>query len=179
MVKTILILPILATLATANPANRETCLTEWIQKKMSTTPNHVLYKSVDARLELAAEIENAAARYPVAFPELILLYAYRESSFKIDAVGKIGEKGIMQFGQMTRAVCESHLKLDLTKRQDQLYCGAYWIQRLAERCGSLQSGLAAYNSKGGRCGGTPKGLRKAKSRLERAQKMKGHCNGTK
>jgi hypothetical protein len=144
-----------------------------MQDLVKDRPNHILNKDVEKREAIAKEILEASYVYPVAFPELILFISYRESQFNPKAIGDGGKStGIMQLGFVARRVCKKDMGLDLRKRSNQLKCGAYWVQRFAEECGSLHSGLAAYNSKKGRCGGTPRGARMARHRIRMARRMR-------
>lgn len=144
-----------------------------MQDLVKDRPNHILNKDPGKREVIAREILAASAEYPVAFPELILFISYRESQFNPRAIGDGGKStGIMQLGFVVRRVCKQELGFDLSKRSMQLKCGAYWVQRFTERCGSLHSGLAAYNSKKGRCGGTPRGARMARHRIRTATRMR-------
>jgi hypothetical protein len=144
-----------------------------MQELVSDRPNHILNKDESKREMIAREILEASNSYPVAFPELILFISYRESQFNPRAIGDDGRStGIMQIGFAARRVCKKEMGFDLRKRSDQLKCGAYWVQRLAEECGSLHSGLAAYSSKKGRCGGTPRGARIARQRIRKAKRMR-------
>lgn len=136
-------------------------------------PNHVLNRNPDMRDLLAAEILRASTEFPSAFPELLVFVSYKESDFNPKALGDDGRsKGVMQLGFVTRKVCRQELGADLRKREHQIKCGAYWIHRLAKECGTLQRGLAAYSSKGGRCGGTPRGARVARYRIRMAKKIR-------
>jgi hypothetical protein len=144
-----------------------------MQDLVKDRPNHILNKDAGKREIIAREILEASNAYPVAFPELVLFISYRESQFNPKAIGDGGKStGIMQLGFTARRVCRKELGLNLRKRSNQLKCGAYWVQRFAEKCGSLHSGLAAYNSKKGRCGGTPRGSRMARHRIRKAKCMR-------
>jgi hypothetical protein len=144
-----------------------------MQDLVKDRPNHILNRDAEKRETIAKEILAASNLYPVAFPELILFISYRESQFNPRAIGDDGRStGIMQIGFAARMVCKKEMGFNLRKRSDQLKCGAYWVQRLAEECGSLHSGLAAYNSKKGRCGGTPRGARIARHRIRTANRMR-------
>lgn len=148
-------------------------LTGIIGELMSEQPRHKLSRVHDEREALAREILEASEKYPVAFPELVLWVAYKESTFSPRRTGDGGRsKGIMQFGLVVRRGCKKELGLNLKERADQLVCGAYWIQRLEKRCGSLHRGLAAYSSKGGLCGGTPRGSRIARNRIAKAKRLR-------
>jgi len=95
------------------------------------------------RRAMAEQIAKAAADNDV--PALLLtLIAKRESSFDPSAIGSShGEIGILQVHGLAARGCE------LDTVEGQLDCGAKWMRRAFEVCGSWDKAIIAYAS--GRC----------------------------
>jgi hypothetical protein len=95
------------------------------------------------RRAMAEQIAKAAADNDVP-PLLVTLMAKRESSFDPSAIGfSRGEIGILQVHGLAARGCE------LDTVEGQLACGARWMRRAFEVCGSWDRAIVAYAS--GRC----------------------------
>lgn len=110
-------------------------------------PQHPLHTDHSTLDQLATDIVVAGRRWGVD-PYLLATLAYRESSFRPRARGKLGEFGLVQMhGPPLRRCRTAGVLLDT--QQGQLYCGARYLAELVESCGSLRGGLTAYAC--GRC----------------------------
>lgn len=159
------------------------CLGKIIKDLLSDTPNHVLYRNEEKRMEFVEEVKAVAKMFDID-PILIIYTAYKESGFDKRAKGDYKKDGIprshgmLQFGYVVRKECRKQLNLNLKRRFDQLICFGYWVNRLRQNneCGSLKKALTAYGSKGGTCRGTPKGRRIAKHRIQMTKELRcKHC----
>lgn len=74
-------------------------------------------------------------------PPLLLSMAYYESSYKVTAVGARGEIGLLQTGDQARTVCACD---DLQTPDGQIMCGACWLRRAHDACGTLEGALTMY-----------------------------------
>lgn len=91
-----------------------------------------------ARREMAEKIVKAAEAYEV--PALLLtVMAERESSFQVEAIGAArGEVGILQVHGLAARGC------DLSTAEGQLACGASWLRKAFETCGTWERAITAY-----------------------------------
>jgi len=115
------------------------------------------------RLRLARAARVAADRFDV--PVLLLLtIGYRETVFRPLEVGDVGRSlGIMQVGIMGRRKCKEFCK-EIKTVEGGTMCGACWLDKGRQWCGSLHGGLMAYVS--GKCKAkTPAAHRTFNSRL--------------
>lgn len=90
-----------------------------------------------ARREMAEKIAFAAERCNVP-PLLLTVIAKRESSFDPEAVGSLGEIGILQVHGLAAKDC------DLSTVDGQLACGASWLRKSFDKCGTWDRAIAAY-----------------------------------
>jgi soluble lytic murein transglycosylase-like protein len=110
-------------------------------------PTHTLNRDSDARERLALALIEAGDEYDVS-PYLLLVMAYRESSLKMSAIGKLGEKGLFQLHGVAKETCPEKLSDDpITHAR----CGARWLRLSFAMCGgrSWENAVAAYGA--GRC----------------------------
>lgn len=109
----------------------------------------------EARLRAMAGEFVSAARAHNLDPWLLAAMALRESALNPDAVGAIGEVGVMQLhprsarGRRAISACR--------RSPDRCTAAVIWLaaeglREAIDRCGSIESGLGAYNR--GRCGET-------------------------
>lgn len=106
---------------------------------------------------------DAATEHSV--PALLLVaMVFRESSFRTGLVGTRGEVGLMQVGEDVARFCNC----DLTTPAGQVMCGACGLRHGIDRCGTIEGGLTAYATKGGKCdpdhSGNPRRVRRAVDR---------------
>lgn len=118
-----------------------------ILQLVKVNPAHPLFKNAEARRNMAWAIVAAANKTEVAWPTL-LGQAFVESSFRPNAVGKLGEVGLFQIkGTTVIQYCAEKLGRDpdLDNIQDQAYCGAYWMKKCLESSGGkLEGALSLY-----------------------------------
>ena len=112
-----------------------------IDHLMKDAPARTLAKNKEKRLELAKWIELASRAHDVP-PLLLTAVAFRESSFRPNVTGKIGEKGLVQVHGLAARGC------DLGDEIGQLKCGARWLRVSYDLCGSWDSALTAYATGG-------------------------------
>ena len=118
------------------------CIAIGIDYLMSAAPSRRLSKNPSAQNDLAGDILTAATKNNVP-PLLVTVIAFRESSFRTSATGQIKEIGIMQVhGQAARGC-------NLNSQAGQLDCGARWLRKMYEHCGSWEGSVSAYLS--GKC----------------------------
>jgi len=122
---------------------------------MAEAPGRKLSKSREARLELSADIVNAARIYNVP-PILLTVISFKESSFRTTAEGKIGEKGLTQVHGLAARGC------DLSTRHGQLQCGARWLSVSLQMCKNWPDAVSAYA-----CGGCIPPTKKVKKIVQR------------
>lgn len=114
-------------------------------------------------------------------PALMVAMGYKESSFELDAKGKIGEIGLVQVHGKAARNC------DLQTPEGQAECGAKWLSRVTEECGGriannpqkcietgarkyCSGGLAAYAS--GSCSATETVSWIVRGRLKLAERIR-------
>jgi hypothetical protein len=108
----------------------------FIALKLEHAPRHYLYDA-DARARFVAELRAAGAAHDID-PALLAVISYLESSWMPGAVGGIGERGVMQVHGAAADGC------DLSTRRGQLDCGAAWLRRSYDACGSWPGALTMY-----------------------------------
>lgn len=138
----------------------------------------------DPRWNDAYRIEKAlvgAAMDHNIDPALMVAMGYKESSFELDAKGRIGEIGLVQVHGKAARNC------DLETPEGQAECGAKWLSRVTEECGGriannpvkcistgdkrhCSGGLAAYAS--GNCVATERVGWIVRGRLKLAEKIR-------
>ncbi|MCP4679692.1 MAG: lytic transglycosylase domain-containing protein [Deltaproteobacteria bacterium] len=117
-----------------------------ISRLLRPVPRHRLRRDETALRALSEDIVATARKYRID-EYLLTAMAYCESTFRPTARGSLGERGLVQVGRGARQGC------DLTTDRGQLECGASWLRKGIERCGSLKGGLTAYAT--GRCSVSP------------------------
>ena len=121
-----------------------------IVKLLKYVPNHKLRKDKNYLHEFSKALIFAAnkANIPVA---LVIMTAYRESTFKTDMVGNIGELGIMQLhglAQWRHCKKIEGRKINRKDYKDQLICGSHWLRYSIDLCdGSYYQGISSYMTK--------------------------------
>jgi len=134
------------------------------------TPRHELNKDPELLAEVAGYFETAGKRYNLE-PSLLVYWAYRESSLKHNAVGKIPNKwgvvlneiGYFQVHGKARKQCEAK-GYNVFTRKWNIFCGAMLLDAGRKKCGSLERGSVYYASGG--CRGTERTRKKIKQRLK-------------
>lgn len=132
-------------------------------------PRHELNRDAELRSEVAGYFEAAGDKYDID-PTLMVYWAYRESSLKHTARGKLKEVGYAQANGVKRKTCMA-AGHDATTRKGGAYCMALLFDMGRRRCGSLERGLVWYSSKYG-CKGSPKARALVKRRLKKWMKLK-------
>lgn len=95
-----------------------------------------------AAMEIASLVVDVACSNGVD-PILLAVFVTVESGWTTNAVGAIGERGLLQ---VHGVAARGH---DLTTARGQLEAGASWLSRCVRACGSLLGGMAMYQS--GKC----------------------------
>ncbi|MFA5323552.1 MAG: hypothetical protein WC373_12850 [Smithella sp.] len=108
------------------------------------------------------EFYDASQKYSVD-ADILVHWAFFESSLSSKAIGKLGEVGLFQVHGAHRKACE-----DAGLDPLGVGCGAYLIATDRYECGSLERGLNRYAS--GSCNGTPRSIRLVKYRLRQINK---------
>lgn len=134
----------------------------FITSLLVLNPNHELNRNPELRADVAGHFEAAGKKYDVE-PTLLVYWAYRESSLKITAKGKLGEVGYCQAHGKARKTCEvaGH---NPTTREGGAMCLGLIMSMGRRRCGTLERGAVWYAS--GRCRGTPRTQKLIKWRLQ-------------
>lgn len=128
-------LVMLLTAPAAQGSRVETAITYLVRN----TPAHPVAKRPEWRAELAGLLEESANANQI--PVLLwVAIVYRESSFRPNSKGLLGEVGLTQIHGTAARGC------DLSKPAGQLECGARWLARCRDRCGDLERGFALYAS---------------------------------
>ncbi len=159
----------------ATPADRDPVdgVQAAITRLLRPVPRHRLRRDETALRALSTDIVATAQEYRLD-PFLLTAMTYCESTFRADARGSLGERGLVQVGRGARQGC------DLTTDRGQLECGASWLRKGIERCGSLKGGLTAYARKRGLCTSEP-GSRPewaVNRRLRMARKLREEFGGS-
>lgn len=134
-------------------------------------PANPMQREPDSRTEMARAILTAA-RETELDPYLLVVMAYRESSFRHWAIGKAREEvGVAQIhGKPLRDCIKDGL--DMARPSGQAMCGARYLRQLSDYCGSTTRGLSAYAS--GSCNPRTKRTQQiVVNRLRLAQKLAG------
>jgi hypothetical protein len=125
-------------------------------------PRHELNRDPELLTKVATYAIEAGNKYDIE-PSLIIYWAYRESSLKIDAVGKLGEVGYCQAHGKAKKTCIA-AGCDVVTRSGGLHCIALLLDMGRRYCGSLERGAVWYAC--GNCRGTEKTRKKIKQRLK-------------
>lgn len=143
----------------------------------------------DSRWANAARFEELlvdAAEAQGIDPALFVAMAFLESSFDPKAVGKLGEKGLVQVHGMAKRGC------DLSTPEGQAACGARWLQVGVSECGghvvldwdkcvktaspgACSGGLSAYAS--GSCAASETVAWVVRRRLKLAERLRPIMSG--
>lgn len=110
------------------------------------------------------EFQKAAEFYSVP-ADLLVIWAYFESSLDSTKVGRLGEVGLFQVHGVLRHKCEEAGLSPLG-----VQCGAMLIAMNTYDCGGLWAGVNKYAS--GKCKGTPSSRRKIRYRLLKLEKWR-------
>lgn len=90
--------------------------------------------------ELSEAFRSTSSKYNIDV-NLLISIGYRESVFRMGEIGDRGKSlGIMQVGKQGRRACAC----DMTTVYGQIECGACWLDKGREWCGSIEGGLTAY-----------------------------------
>jgi hypothetical protein len=110
-----------------------------IRYVLQASPCWGIAANAETRRDMAEMIAEAseAAQVP---PLLLTVLAKRESSFSKDAVGSRGEVGILQVHGLAARGC------DLSTAGGQLACGAKWLRKAFDMCGTWERAITAYAS---------------------------------
>ena len=93
----------------------------------------------DRAVKLVPTVVKVADRYNVD-PLLVAVVIARESSWSINVIGKRGEVGLMQ---VHGVAAKGH---NLSIADGQLEAGVSWLARCIDVCGSVEGGLARYQT---------------------------------
>lgn len=106
---------------------------------LKKAPRRTLAKDEEARWEFAHDIYHAALDAEI--PHILWTYqVFKESSYRMTALGDVGEEGLTQVHGRAAEDC------DLQTRLGQLRCGANWMSKCFEKCGTWEGALTAYAS---------------------------------
>jgi hypothetical protein len=111
---------------------------------IADTPNHPLNKNPELRSDVAGYFEHYGARHSID-PALLVYWAYRESSIRIDRTGLLGEKGICQAHGRHLRTCK-RAGLDVGTWEGGIACMALLMDTDRTWCGSLEKGLRRYST---------------------------------
>jgi len=114
---------------------------------LAPAPNRLLSRSEKARGRLVRNIVSAAEEYDVPHG-VVTMTAFKEGSFRTNAVGKIGEVTTMQVHGDWLEVCKRK-RMKLRTQAGQLRCGTYWLSKTYKKCGNWNGAITKYMS--GRC----------------------------
>jgi len=117
----------------------DTWYDQWYDKKWKKKAR------ANAKRDFAVPIVDISNKYGVD-PLLTAVIVAHESGFKMDARSSVGAVGLMQNKGVSMRDC------DMKTAEGQIECGVKWLVAETERCGSLLSGMNAYQTKGGKCG---------------------------
>jgi len=124
-------------------ASTENCDYNWaVLSLVEKAPARKITKNATYRHSLVSIIVSSSKKYNVD-TMLLISTLYRESSFKTNVVGKIGERGMGQVHGIARRGC------NLKSISGQVDCSSRWLSRMIAKCGSVKGGMSAYLS--GRC----------------------------
>ena len=126
-------------------------------------PARKITKNEEYRAWLVEMIVSISKKYNVD-PILMIATLYRESSFKMNVTGRIGEKGMGQVHGIAKRGC------DMKTARGQIDCAARWMHRMNLKCGSVKGMVSAYLS--GRCKPKGKVLAALKRRVHLSNKLK-------
>lgn len=140
----------------------------------SETPRRDLHRNARKQDDLAWHLVRSAERWSVD-PFLLLATAWKESGLRSNVVGARGELGVMQVNPKGIARVRSECRpCDFKTVQGQIDCGACWLRREIDRCGSVVGGSTAYIMAQGICDVHPKSkpYRAVSARLALAEQLR-------
>jgi len=98
--------------------------------------NHPMYRQKN-QAEFVENLYLAGAEYNL--PETLLpTVTFLESSYRMNAIGSRGEVGLTQVHGNAKKDC------DLTTQLGQLRCGAMWLRKAHDACGTWEGALTMY-----------------------------------
>ncbi len=98
-----------------------------------------------------SELDAAASVYTLCDKDLVLAIMHQESSFRPEAISRVGAVGLMQLMPSTaRPLIKKFFPDDkdplLTDPVVNITCGMYYLNSMIERYGKTEFALAAYNA---------------------------------
>lgn len=106
---------------------------------LSKAPGRKISKDKSVQEEISHAIVSASRDNGLP-PLLLLSMATFESSLRLNALGKLGEVGILQVHGKAANGCE------LKTYYGQATCGAKWLRICIDMCGNISNGIAMYGS---------------------------------
>lgn len=132
-------------------------------------PHWYLSADEQGRREMAEHIVRASTEADVP-AELVTVMVYRESSFRTDVKGKLGEVGLMQVYKKAKRDC------DLDSALGQLRCGTRWLRLAYDQCKTWSGAVTMYAC--GACKSeNPKTQALVRSRLVQWRRLQEELNG--
>ena len=143
------------------PAHRDGPTWHGGKKVTHLTPYHSMklrvYRDQEYAEELVAAFEYASILFDVP-RNLLMAMAYRETVFRPHLVGPAGERGILQTGKQAMRSCSEWCGGVETPGGGAL-CGACWLKKAKNWCGSYKGAIFAYVS--GKCSHNKINVRRA------------------
>ena len=117
-----------------------------IRFQMRKCPAKKISKNIEYRKAWARDIVRVAQETDQPIPEhLFTMLLFRESTFRTNAVGAKGERGVGQVMDPGRYGC------DQSTRIGQLRCSANYLRSGYAKCGTWQGALSHYQSSTAAC----------------------------
>jgi hypothetical protein len=136
---------------------------------VKNAPARKITRNESYRNELVTTIVSVANKHGID-PMLLITTLYRESSFKLNVTGSLGETGMGQVHGLARRGC------NMKTARGQIDCAASWLSMMIAKCGTVYNGVSAYLS--GRCKPKGKVVTAISRRLNLAIKLnKRFCSG--
>lgn len=143
----------LGTVALAQELDREATATAEVTRYVEDWAANLPPKFRRRALAQVSSVAQWSARYEID-PLLVAVLVSLESSWRVDARGKVGEIGLLQIHPRNRRALEG---ADMSTGNGQIEAGVKWLRFCVEQCGGdLRRGLNAYAT--GHCSPEWRGL---------------------
>lgn len=119
-------------------------IVQYILSMIVMVQSHPLNRDAELLENVAGYFEQYGEQYNID-PTLLIHWAYRESSLRVDRTGKLGEVGICQAHGKHHRTCKAE-GLDVETWEGGIHCLAMLMDMDRRFCGSLERGLRRYST---------------------------------
>lgn len=134
------IIAIVGTVGFAQELDRQAVATAEVQQYVRDWSANLPPRYYRRALEQVPSVVSWSVVYDID-PLLVAVLVSLESSWRVDARGKVGEIGLMQIHPKNRRALEG---ADMRDGDGQIEAGVKWLRACIDQCGDVRRGLNAY-----------------------------------